>query len=222
MPREVSSEPYRPWFRTRPGLALASAVALFVAVTVLRIGTGDDAIPGITMLYVLPVSLVALSWGRRAGIGSGLVAVGLGALWDMTGGVDVSPMGWVSRAVPLLLVGFLLGDASDRLRRAEVEHLGFEAQELLRRQAADVNDTLVQGMVAAKWALECGNVDAGVRMLTTTLRTGQELVSDLMRRSDAAHATRAAGVAGPSHVVLPALTGRTARRNLVGDSGEEP
>jgi hypothetical protein len=92
--------------------------------------------------------------------------------------------------VPLLLIGFLLGDASERLNRAEDERLRQEARELRHRQAVEINDSLVQGMAAAKWSLEAGRVDNGLAALEETLDQGQRLVSQLIRDADELDAGR--------------------------------
>lgn len=56
-------------------------------------------------------------------------------------------------------------------------------RELLHRQAVEVNDSLIQGMAAAKWAIEAGNHDLGLRTLEETIEAGQRMVSQLIRES---------------------------------------
>lgn len=177
----TSSGPYRPWFQRRPLVALVGTVLSFLVVTALRVGTGDDATLGLSMLYVVPVSLAGITWGRWAGLGAAVCAVALIGLWVLVEDVDLTATGWASRVLPLLLVGLLLGDASDRLHRAEQERLEHVAQDLLRRQAVELNDSLVQGMTAAKWALEAGRLEQGLEILEDTLLHGQRLVSVLIR-----------------------------------------
>jgi hypothetical protein len=172
-----------PWFRERPQWAIAVAAALFVAVFALRISTGtaDDAI---NMLHALPVALVALAFGRTAGVLAGVLAVALVGAWVAIDDVELSALGWASRVVPLLLLGGLLGDASDRLAAAFATQRAMEAAAQRHRDATEVNDTLVQGMAAAKWAFEAGRTEAGLRTLEETLEVGHELVSKLMRDAD--------------------------------------
>ena len=86
--------------------------------------------------------------------------------------------------VPLLLLGALLGQAIDRARRAEIEHRRLEAAALLHRQAIEINDSLVQGMAAAMWSFDAGQVEAGKKVLEQTLAQAHELVSGLIRRAD--------------------------------------
>jgi hypothetical protein len=169
-----------PWFRARPRVAFAVSVLLFGSVFVLRLAD-DTAFDAISMLYTLPVALVALAFGRSAGVVAGAVAVLFVMFWVVLDDVSLSVLGWVSRAVPLVLLGGLLGDASDRLSRAERSRLALEAAAQRQRDATEVNDTLVQGMAAAKWALESGRHESGLKTLDETLRLGHQLVSELLR-----------------------------------------
>jgi hypothetical protein len=173
----------RAWFRERPQWAATVAAALFAGVFTLRLTTGntDDAI---NMLYALPVALVALTFGRTPGVLAGLLAVALVAAWVLLDDVELSALGWASRVLPLLLLGGLLGDASDRLAAADARRRALEAAAQRHRDATEVNDTLVQGMAAAKWAFEAGRTESGLRTLTDTLEVGHQLVSKLMRQAD--------------------------------------
>ncbi|WP_109474285.1 hypothetical protein [Ornithinimicrobium cavernae] len=181
---------YGPWFQRRPGLTVVLGAVLFLTVTLGRIAAGDDASVGVTMLYALPVSLLAIAWGRVAGLVAGLVAITLQIVWVAGAQVDLSWLGWTSRAVPLLLIGLLLGDASERLARAERERSRQKAREQRHRQAVEINDSLIQGMAAAKWSLEAGRIETGLATLETTLDQGQSLVSQLIRDADELDAGR--------------------------------
>ncbi len=172
-----------PWFREWPQWTIAVAVALFAGVFALRLSTGgpDDAI---NMLYALPVALVALAFGRAAGVTAGLTAIVLVGAWALLEDVELSAIGWASRILPLLLLGGLLGDASDRLVAADARQRAMETSAQRHRDATEVNDTLVQGMAAAKWAFEAGRTESGLRTLTETIEVGHQLVSKLMREAD--------------------------------------
>lgn len=172
-----------PWFRTQPRLTVAVAALLFLGVFLLRISAGrpEDVI---NLLYALPVALLALAFGRTTGILAGVLAVGLVAAWAELDGVDLSPLGWASRILPLLLLGGLLGDASDRLQDAEGRQRALEAAAQRHRDATEVNDTLVQGMAAAKWSLEAGRQEVALQTLDETLTLGHDLVSKLLREAD--------------------------------------
>lgn len=177
-PVSVSHEP---WFRGHPGLALSIAGGLFAAVFFLRLFSDSDAN---SMLYALPVALVAVTAGLRAGTGAGLLAVALVGVWALVKGVVLTPTEWASRVVPILVLGILLGHATDRLRSAQQERRRLEAAAMLHREAIEINDTLVQGMAAAKWAFDAGQVDSGKAILDETILRAQELVSALIRRAD--------------------------------------
>lgn len=179
----VPAGPQGPWFRARPGAALAVAGVLFTAVLSFRFAV-QDPVEAVSLLYVLPVAIVALTLGRLAGLLSGLLAVALVAVWVTVSDVDLSLIAWASRVLPFVLLGWLLGDASDRLAEAEVRRAALEAAAQRQRDAAEVNDTLVQGMAAAKWALESGRTEAGLRTLEETLQLGHQLVSELLREAD--------------------------------------
>jgi len=159
------------------------ATVLFAAVLVLRLLTGsiEDAY---SMLYVLPVALLAVEFGLRGGLPGGLVTVGLTVLWVVVDDVSLSPTGWLSRLVPPLLLGVLLGQATDRLRRAEREQRRLARAALLHRKAIEINDSLIQGMAVAKWSLESHRIDAGVQTLDRTIADAQEMVSELIRDAE--------------------------------------
>lgn len=173
-----------PWFRARPRWVLAVAAALYLLVLVMRLTVGGGPDDAINMLYALPIALVALAFGRIGGLVAGLVGVALVGAWVLVDDVSLSAIGWASRVVPMLLLGGLLGDASDRLADADARQRLLEAAAQRHRDATEVNDTLVQGMAAAKWALEAGRHESGLKTLEETLQIGHELVSKLMREAD--------------------------------------
>jgi len=186
-----------PWFRGHPGLAVTVAAALFVAVLSLRLAVGTP-VDAYSMLYALPVALVATTFGLRAGTVAGLVAVGLTALWAVVQDVSLTPTGWTSRVLPLLLLGVLLGHATDRERLAERERRRLEAAALLHREAIEINDSLVQGMAVAKWSLDAGRVDASKQILDQTIAQAQDLVSGLIRRAGMGARTESSDGHSPS------------------------
>lgn len=164
----AAGTPRDPWFRRHSPLALAVAGILFAGVLGLRMLFGSP-VDAYSMLYALPIALIATTFGLRAGTVAGLLAVGLTVLWAMTQSVHLAPTGWASRVLPLLLLGVLLGHATDRERRAHEEHRRLEAAALLHREAIEINDSLVQGMAAAKWSFEAGQVETGTRILDRTI-----------------------------------------------------
>jgi hypothetical protein len=172
-----------PWFRRRPRRAVAVAVAVFGAVLALRLTVGDPAEP-VNLLYSLPIALLAVAGGRRGGLLGGVLAAALLASWAVLDRVQLSPLGWCGWLLPLLLLGGLLGDATDRLRGSQTELLRLETAAQRHRDAAEVNDGLVQGLTAAKWSLEAGDLDRGLQIITETSTRAQALVSELLRGVD--------------------------------------
>ena len=129
----------------------------------------------------IPVDLPkAASGGEQQSV----LAVALVAVWALTMDISLDPAGWASRVVPLLLLGVLLGEATDRMRRTEDDRRALVSAALLHREAIEINDSLVQGIAAAKWALEAGNDEASLKTLDDTLARAHDLVSDLIRRAD--------------------------------------
>lgn len=171
------------WFRARPRLVLVVVAVLFAAVLVLRL-VADDPLDAWSMLYVFPVALAATAFGVRGGVAAGLVAVVLVGVWVAARDVDLSLVGWLTRVLPLLLLGYLLGRATDRNREIERERRRLEVAAALHREAIEINDSLVQQMSAAKWALEAGRTESGLEALDAALGEAQRLVSGLIRRAD--------------------------------------
>ncbi|TCC24785.1 hypothetical protein [Kribbella speibonae] len=174
--------PREPWFRRHPTAVLAVAAVLFGSVWLLRLLDGD-ATDASTLLFTLPVALVAVAFGLRAGLAAGAVAVLMVVVWAVVTDADLSPVGWISRCLPHLLLGGLLGDASERLRNADEERRRLESGALLYREAIEINDSLVQGMAAARWAMEAGRTEDGLKILEETIGQAQDLVSDLIRQA---------------------------------------
>jgi hypothetical protein len=171
-------------------LTLALAAVLFVGVLSLRF-LGGDATDAYSMLYALPVALLATTFGIRAGAWAGVLAVGLIALWAVTDHITLTPVAWAARVVPILLLGVLVGEATDRIRSIEADRRRLEAAALLHREAIEINDSLVQGMAAAKWSFEAGSIDVGMRLLDDTITRAHDLVSGLIRRAEMGGRTEA-------------------------------
>jgi hypothetical protein len=168
-----------PWFTRQPRLALAVAAGLFVTVFILRLAVDGPQDP-VAMLYVFPVALVALGFGFRAGAAAGVIAVGLLITWAIIADETLSPLGWFSRATPLLLLGTLVGSSADRMREARRSERFAAAVALLQRDAAEINDSVLQGLAATKWLLEAGDVDRAIEVLRETAVTAQELVTRVL------------------------------------------
>lgn len=174
-----------------------------LAVSVLRFATGDER-DAISLLMVLPIALVALAFGLRAGAMAAVGAVAVLIAWVVIEEIQLSPIGWTSRVVPLLLLGILIGHASDAQRRAAEVAARLGLVEERQREAAEINDTIVQSLTVAKWNVEAGHGEAGISALEDVIEASQALVIDLLagldisesdrRRSRNGHRQRRAGV----------------------------
>jgi hypothetical protein len=169
-----------PWFVDRPRLTAATAAALGLLAVAMLIA-GGEAAANAPLLLCLPIALLATTFGMRGGLvasaTSGVVLFGFALLGSSGTGV----LGWIARIGPLLLLGALLGDAMDRLRRAEAARIRFEEAERRHREAVQLNDTIVQSLSAAKWALESHDLDGGLAIVDQALVEGNRMVSDLIR-----------------------------------------
>jgi glucose-6-phosphate-specific signal transduction histidine kinase len=103
----------RPWYRLEPGSAVVVAVCLFVGVTVAQ-WFSDGSGQAIAVLYILPISLMAVTFGVRGGLTAASMGFALFALFEIvhsSGDIDVD--GWAVRAAAMFLLGGLLGSATD-------------------------------------------------------------------------------------------------------------
>ncbi len=112
---EIATMPAR-WWPERRSFVLGTAALLFVATFVLRelVTTDEDSALG--LLYVIPVALVGLELGLRAGAAIAVAILLLVALYRTPGSASLNAVGIVTRAVALLSVGVLAGRFSDRMR----------------------------------------------------------------------------------------------------------
>jgi diguanylate cyclase (GGDEF)-like protein/PAS domain S-box-containing protein len=99
---------------------VAIATMLFVVIFAVRVTVGTLA-DAISLLYVVPVVLIATSQGMRAGLLAGAVAVLLSSLGALMVDAPMSAVGYMNRAVVYLFVGGLTGRFATSLRRLEAE-----------------------------------------------------------------------------------------------------
>jgi hypothetical protein len=172
--------PGGPWFRRHPEYAALVTAALFVLVTTLRIVTPNEA-DATGLLYALPVALAAMTYGRAVGTTSALCAAGL--LWAWVAGhpdISLTALEWTSRVVPLVLLGVLVGAAADAVEEATEARTALAVAEVRRRDAAEVNDEILQRLAVAKWRLEAGANDGAAALLDEAMVQAEHLVSSLL------------------------------------------
>lgn len=161
--------------------AASVIVVLMVAVTVVCWfvhGAGQAA----SLLYVVPIALSALRFGRRGGLAAAAYGVAAFVVFELVragGGVDLA--GWVGPIVTMTLMGGLVGHLSDSSARQQAASRTQEARfEELRRAglaALDVSDSIVQRVAAARWMLEVGKNQEALDALDATVAEGIDKVS---------------------------------------------
>lgn len=100
--------------------AFAVAAALFVVATIARFALPDPA-NGVGFLFLVPICLIATDFGWRGGLASGGIAFGLIVTWTQLEGVTLSGIGYSSRAITYLSVGWLVGVLGEQRRRHAAE-----------------------------------------------------------------------------------------------------
>jgi hypothetical protein len=174
------------------------AIGLFAAVFAARL-TIHGTEP-ITIFLVFPVALLAMAFGLRAGVAAGITALLLTVAWVEVEGVSLTAVGWLGRVAPIVLLGILVGWTTDREKAAaRTKQALFEAH-FRERQAAEINDSIVQHLAVAKWMMEAGQEDRGLAMLADTISTSESLVAAMLGHQPLPDAPAASGtgrVEGP-------------------------
>ena len=105
---------------------LATAALLFAGVFLLRTAVSDpDEV--VTLLFAVPVALIAVELGIAWGLASAVLALGLFGVWDVgwnDGGHSTAD--YLIRAAVLFVLGGVVGALADRLRRVSVQSAGAE------------------------------------------------------------------------------------------------
>ncbi len=101
-------------------MLLAVAAVLYAVIFALRLAVEGNE-EGVSLLYSLPVALLAVGLGLRAGIAAGVLAIALYGLYIQVEDEDADLLSYVTRATTFLLLGGLLGLYAERLRAASAE-----------------------------------------------------------------------------------------------------
>ena len=97
---------------------LTAAVVSFGLIFAARQAVSGE-VETVGLLYVVPVSLVALELGVIPGILVAALALGLVAVWSLDSGVDLSALAFVTHAVAYVLLAMLAGRFSERMRMVQ-------------------------------------------------------------------------------------------------------
>jgi hypothetical protein len=149
---------------------------LFMVVTILR-WRFDRAGESVALLYVLPIALGALRFGRRGGIlaaGCGFTAFTVLEAIRARGDVDMT--GWLGPLLAMALIGGLVGHLREAasLREEDRKLEARRIQQLCDAQleAARVSDSIVQQVAAARWMIEAGQSQEALAALRDAVAQG--------------------------------------------------
>jgi hypothetical protein len=208
-----------PWYRLYPGKAIVVAVGLFVAVSVLD-WFNDGSGQAIAVLYILPIALLAVTLGERGGLTGAAAGFALFAVLEVQhSSGDIDATGWIVRAVAMFLLGGLLGRATDQTTASEHAALAeqrrrcqVEETNLRYTEALEINDSLIQQIVVAKWMVEQSQTKGAAELLTEAIARGERMVAGLLPERVSIPADSLPAI-GSSDNVLPQHPGIGRRRH---------
>src|SRR5205807_2221034 len=91
----------------RRAAVVAVAGILFAITFAARLAIDDpDAL--IANFYIVPIGLLAVEFGTRAGAGGAALALGLVFAWGVVATIHVSPLGYISRGAAFLVAGIVV------------------------------------------------------------------------------------------------------------------
>ena len=100
----------------RRAAIVAVAVVLFAIAFFARLAVNDpDAL--LANFYIVPIAVLAIEFGTRAGLIAAAFAFALVPAWSVINDVHVDALGYVSRGAAFLVTGLVVGGFSDRLRK---------------------------------------------------------------------------------------------------------
>jgi PAS domain S-box-containing protein len=103
---------------------LAVAAVLFAAVFLLRLGVENPS-DVVTLLYALPIALVAVALGAAWGLAAAALALALFGLWDLSSDAELSALDYVTRGAAFFVLGGVAGALADRVRTVTAEQSRF-------------------------------------------------------------------------------------------------
>jgi signal transduction histidine kinase len=100
---------------TKRALIVAVAGVLFAAVFAARLAIDDpDAL--LANFYIIPIAVLAIEFGVRAGLIAAAVAFALVPAWSVINDVHVDALGYIARGTAFVITGVVVGRFSERLR----------------------------------------------------------------------------------------------------------
>jgi two-component system, NarL family, sensor histidine kinase DevS len=171
----------KPSSRRKRAAIVSIAVLLFAVAFAARLAIDDpDAL--LANFYIVPVAVLAIEFGTRAGLAGAAVAFALVPAWAVINAVDVDALGYVSRGAAFLVTGLVVGGFSDRLRTDNAEREDAQRDlALYADQLEESNRDLARSVERLEAFAEIARAVGGEtdleRILSLILTHGREIVS---------------------------------------------
>jgi signal transduction histidine kinase len=165
----------------RRAAIIALAAVLFAATFAARLAVDDpDAL--LANFYIVPIAVLAIEFGTRAGLIAAAVAFALVPAWSVINSVHVDALGYVSRGAAFLVTGLVVGGFSDRLRRDTAERQDAQRDlALYADQLESSNRDLARSVERLEAFAEIARAVGGEtdleRVLSLILAHGREVVA---------------------------------------------
>ena len=176
----LKTPPRRPSVARRAAIVALAAV-LFVIAFSARLAV-DDPNALLANFYIVPIAVLAIEFGTRAGLLAAALAFALVPAWSVINAVHVDALGYVSRGAAFLVTGVIVGGFSDRLRKDIGERQDAQRDlALYADQLEGSNRDLARSVARLEAFAEIARAVGGEtdleRILSLILAHGREIVS---------------------------------------------
>ncbi|MFZ0975767.1 MAG: GAF domain-containing protein, partial [Solirubrobacteraceae bacterium] len=176
----LKTPPRRP-SQARRAAIVALAAVLFVIAFTARLAV-DDPNALLANFYIVPIAVLAIEFGTRAGVLAAALALALVPAWSVINAVHVDALGYVSRGAAFLVTGVIVGGFSDRLRNDIAERQDAQRDlALYADQLEGSNRDLARSVARLEAFAEIARAVGGEtdleRILSLILAHGREIVS---------------------------------------------
>jgi len=157
------------------------AATLFAVTFAARLAVDDpDAL--LANFYIIPIAVLAIEFGTRAGLIAAAVAFALVPAWSVINSVHVDALGYVSRGAVFVVTGVVIGGFSDRLRKDIAERQDAQRDlALYADQLESSNRDLARSVGRLEAFAEIARAVGGEtdleRVLSLILAQGREVVA---------------------------------------------
>jgi signal transduction histidine kinase len=164
----------------RVAIVLIAALLFALAFTA-RVAINDpDAL--LANFYIIPIAVLAIEFGTRAGLLAAAVAEALVPAWSVIADVHVHPLGYVARGAAFVITGIVVGRFSERLRNDMAVRQGAQRDLALYADQLEASNRGLARSVErleafAEIARAVGGETELERVLSLILAQGREIVA---------------------------------------------